>query len=112
MDKVDFPMLLATLETGFEDDTYILREAIERALVKTARAAARSGGKCSLDIKITLSPQKNGALHVGGAIKLSLKAPGTFPVQMFATREGKLLNEDPEQPRLPHLTAVGKDDVQ
>lgn len=111
-DKVDFITLLDTLETGYEDDTHLLREAIDIALKRTARAAQRSGAEAKMALLISVKPQKNGEMHVGGKIKTTLPAPGAFPVRMYVDRSGVLVSEDPEQQRLPNMSVVGKDDVQ
>lgn len=100
LQPLTFLPLSATARTFYGGKTMTLIEAVDAAMADTVKACARLGSKGRVSVALSFEPKK-GAMEVSAIVTTKKPEGGSIPVRAYVDRQGRLVEDDPEQERLP-----------
>lgn len=104
-----FTPLATTLQTVHQGKAKFLVEAIDDAIKEVVAASSRLGGPSKVTISMTFTPGK-GAMSVAALVTIKKPEGGTVPALFYVDKQGRLVEEDPEQERLPFPEPIRRTD--
>lgn len=104
-----FTPLSTTLQTVHQGRAKFLLEAIDDAILEVVAASSRLGGPSKVTVVLTFKPGK-GAMSVEGIVNTKKPEGGTVPALFYVDKAGRLVEDDPEQERLPFPEPIRRTD--
>ena len=99
---ITFTPLSTALKTIHQGRAKVLLEAIDDAIAEVVLASHRLGGPSKVTVTLTFAPTK-GQIEVSGLVAQKKPEGGTVPSLFYCDKQGRLVEDDPEQERLPFV---------
>jgi hypothetical protein len=103
-----FGVMTAAVEIFHDGQAKHLIEAIDDSIAEAVKASHKLAAKSSVTLTLTFKPQK-GRMVIESTLKTKKPEGGALPLAAYVNREGRLVEDDPEQTALPFPTPVGKE---
>lgn len=95
-----FTPLSTALQTVHQGKAKVVLEAVDDAIADVVAAVTRLAGPGKVVLTLTFVP-KNGRVEVGAVVNQKKPEGGTVPALFYVDKAGRLVEDDPEQERLP-----------
>lgn len=99
---VTFTPLSTSLQTVHMGRAKVLLEAIDDAIADAVLASHRLSGPSKVTVTLTFVPDK-GRIKVGALVTQKKPEGGAVPALFYCDKAGRLVEDDPEQERLPFV---------
>lgn len=108
---VTFSVISASVEIDHAGSTKRLIEAIDETIAEVVRECASRAAKGQVALTLTFAPEKGhkGRMVIEAGLKSKKPEGGALPLHVFTDRQGRLVEDDPEQLSLIEPTPIGKE---
>lgn len=95
-----FTPLSTALQTIHQGKAKVVLEAIDDAIAEVVSAVHRLNGPGKVVVSLTFAPEK-GRIEVNALVTQKKPEGGAVPALFYVDKQGRLVEDDPEQERLP-----------